>query len=332
MNPSAKRRLATALRRRRLAAGACCCLALGLCPRTGSTPATNAPPPETGAATDARPLASTPPAEASPAEPAEPDRAPSIAESVAELLQILQQRQMLPADADADARRKVLQAVVEAVDCSARVVSPEDGEASPQDAPDDAEALGKTTTVGGLFAYIQVLGVTAGAAADVSDFLGDVKYGHYEGLVVDLRDARGGNAEAAHNVAPVVAKTKLPVVVLVNGETQGPAEVLAALLRQNCDATTIGQPTRGRPFAWRPTPLKCGDVLLLPPVDGKTTGADRRPARIRPDLTVEQPKSGKDAQDKAASEAPDDPTTRDLCLRKAVDLLTAIRALEQKHF
>jgi hypothetical protein len=51
------------------------------------------------------------------------------------------------------------------------------------------------------------------------------------GTILDLRFANGDDADAAKAAAELLAKTKLPLAILVNDETRGAAESLAADLR-----------------------------------------------------------------------------------------------------
>jgi hypothetical protein len=67
--------------------------------------------------------------------------------------------------------------------------------------------------------------------------------------------------EAPRTLASELATT--PLLLLVNGETRGSAEVLVGALRAQNRGIVIGGPTAGLPVAWRDVPLADGRVLRL---------------------------------------------------------------------
>jgi hypothetical protein len=104
------------------------------------------------------------------------------------------------------------------------------------------------------------------------------------GLVLDLRFAGGNDYEAAAAVADLftakervlldwgggVARSKaksdaisLPVAVLVNGQTSGAAEALAAVMRETGTALLLGGTTAGTATVAKEFPLKNGQRLLI---------------------------------------------------------------------
>lgn len=104
------------------------------------------------------------------------------------------------------------------------------------------------------------------------------------GIALDLRYAGGNNYPAAAAVADLFlskdvplldagtgmlhAKVKsdaiiTPVTVLVNRQTSGAAEALAAILRQTSVALVLGAPTAGQAMLAQEYPLKNGDVLRI---------------------------------------------------------------------
>lgn len=60
------------------------------------------------------------------------------------------------------------------------------------------------------------------------------------GIVLDLRFAVGGDAEAVKAVADLFAAKKLPLAILVNGGTRGAALTLATTLREARDGLVFG--------------------------------------------------------------------------------------------
>jgi len=128
-------------------------------------------------------------------------------------------------------------------------------------------------------------------------------------LVVDLRGAAGGSAETAYQVGGLFAAGELgalrdrsgdlrtfdggespvwqgKVVVLLDRGTQGPAEVLAAVLRQSADATLVGDRSFGHCGRQKWVELSTGDRLQI--TDAFYTGPDREPINhsLQPDLWV----------------------------------------------
>jgi Peptidase family S41 len=129
-----------------------------------------------------------------------------------------------------------------------------------------------------------------------------------KGVVVDLRFAQGADYPAAAAVAGLfLAKSlplfrlggetvsstdnknaiRLPVAVLVNGDTRGAAEVLAGVLRETRAALVLGAPTAGSAAVMREFPLKNGQRLQIAttPVqfpDGREFPSDG----LKPDIAV----------------------------------------------
>jgi len=63
------------------------------------------------------------------------------------------------------------------------------------------------------------------------------------GLVLDLRYADGANVEAARAAASLIEAKKLPLTILVNGNTRGEAVELTAMLRKAREGLVFGSPT-----------------------------------------------------------------------------------------
>jgi hypothetical protein len=64
------------------------------------------------------------------------------------------------------------------------------------------------------------------------------------GTVLDLRFADGGDLESTKAAADLFAAKKLPLAILVNGETSGAAVALAADLRDARDGLILGNPAK----------------------------------------------------------------------------------------
>lgn len=231
---------------------------------------------------------------------------------VAELLGILRQAQMLPAE-QAPMRRAVLRAILEHSGCRSALV-PSTAGADPLPA-----ALGAPRTVAGHYAYLRILRVGPGFAAELAAARQELDGGNYKGLILDVRAATGDEPAAAAAGIAAVDAVGFPMAVLVNADTRGAAEVFADLSRQRCSAYIVGQPTGGYPVAWSPLTLVSGDVVRLPVV---TENAGKR-APIQPDIVVTA-----DLSAPGPGQSDPEPAT-DLALRRAVDLLTTMQAFRR---
>ena len=130
-------------------------------------------------------------------------------------------------------------------------------------------------------------------------------------LLIDLRGLAGGSSEAAYSIAGLFARGELgrlqgaegaevhfqglqalpwsgDTVVLVNAGTQGPAEILAAVLRQRSEAQLVGQRSFGLAGHQRLVPLSDGSGVLL--TDAYYTGPDGEPisSSLVPDVVVSE--------------------------------------------
>jgi C-terminal processing protease CtpA/Prc len=131
----------------------------------------------------------------------------------------------------------------------------------------------------------------------------------FKGLVLDLRYSTGDDYLAAAAAAdqfvrkeqtllfwgtkPVQSKEKkdaitIPVAVLVNKQTAGAPEALAAIMRQTGAGLILGSVTAGRAMIAQEFPLKNGDRLRIAtsPIvmgDGSSVSAQG----LKPDITVE---------------------------------------------
>lgn len=166
-------------------------------------------------------------------------------------------------------------------------------------------------------AVLRVPSFYAGVAADARTAVETMHAGSPElpalteagKLVVDVRGAAGGSAEAAYRIADLFASGELgalrvrdndletfegsaeplwrgKIVVLVDRSTQGPAEILATVLRQSAGATLVGDRSFGYCGRQKWVTLSSGDQLLI--TDAFYTGPDREPIRssLQPDLWV----------------------------------------------
>ncbi|OGV66873.1 MAG: hypothetical protein A3K18_30520 [Lentisphaerae bacterium RIFOXYA12_64_32] len=255
-----------------------------------------------------------------------PQRAAPLAvqQSLAEVLDVLQNSHLLTGD-EAVLRRAVIQAVLDALDCNGAISPPLPDGSVPSSTPEPA--VGRTGTLEGKYGYVLILTLNSQLVQEMEGLIGEINSGHYEGLIVDLRYAGGDATDSATQATSTLHETKLPVVMLINRSTVGAAEILARQAREVCGALVVGQPTRGLPYARRRTVLRSGDVVLLPDMPAVDGGR----APLLPDLMVEDDL----ARETLLSPRPQSgqlPMKQDPCLRKAVDLLSTIRALQGRHF
>jgi hypothetical protein len=80
------------------------------------------------------------------------------------------------------------------------------------------------------------------------------------------------------------------IVVLVDADTAGGAEALAATLKRNDKALTIGQSTAGRAVEYSDQPLPSGKILRVASAEAVLPdGQPLFPSGVKPDLPVEMP-------------------------------------------
>jgi len=146
------------------------------------------------------------------------------------------------------------------------------------------------------------------------------------GVIVDLRDADGGQYDMAASVAEAVRFAQpSPVMVLVSGRTKGAGELLAAVLRRDSGAVLLGTETAGSIF-----PVKrvyVNDVAwFLPTPPPEYAGIS--PYALKPDLEKQSDaKLSFDELKESPNKLDGDPL-----LRLAADLLTmraAVKPVEE---
>jgi carboxyl-terminal processing protease len=219
--------------------------------------------------------------------------------------------------------------------------------------------------------YLRVAGIFPGAGAEIAGVLERWQGATVSGAILDLRGVAGTAEEEIPAVAarfapmgrmlytvsdrkgrelatvpaPPAPKASLPLMVLVDEETTGAAELLAAVLGGSVKgAMIIGRPTAGDPLLREPRPLSTGRHALLATrqvqtADGAVYAGN---AGLQPDVlitdaalneTVYEPempvlRKGKtltdeEKEDKALRER----TRNDTYLRRATDVLLGLRAL-----
>lgn len=159
------------------------------------------------------------------------------------------------------------------------------------------------------FAYVRLERVDAGAAEPLVKGLSVLSGTNaLQGGILDLRFSRGTDYQAALTSASLWVAGKRPLldwgagvkesegvnplgripwVVLVNGQTSGAPEAVAAALRQTETALLVGSRTAGQAAVAREFPLKSGGRLLIASQPVSTGDGKAIPASgLTPDILV----------------------------------------------
>jgi carboxyl-terminal processing protease len=165
--------------------------------------------------------------------------------------------------------------------------------------------------------FLSVPDFSSGVASEVETRLKMLKAsGMSDGLLVDLRGNATGRLEEASRVADLMLPkgveivtvkgrdgsslthasmsepllSEMPLVLLMDGGTSGPAEVLSAALRDNVAATLVGERTNGRGSEQSQFSVAGGAVLVMTtevyvspkgePIQGETV----RQSGLKPDV------------------------------------------------
>ena len=157
--------------------------------------------------------------------------------------------------------------------------------------------------------YLRVANVDAGLATRISDAYRQLlETNHLKGLVLDLRFAEGDDYAEAGRVAALFVNQEqplldwgagqaratagtnaftLPLAVLVNGETRGAAEALAAALQTAHAGLAIGSATAGQARVFQEFTLSTGQRLRIAVAEVKVgDGKPMPPAGLTPDIVV----------------------------------------------
>jgi carboxyl-terminal processing protease len=129
-------------------------------------------------------------------------------------------------------------------------------------------------------------------------------------------------------------KYTLPIVVLVNRGTAGPAELLAAALKENGRAEMIGERTYGVGSVQKIIPLDDGSALLLSVAKYYTPGGKAiQDNGLTPGVQVaesRQPREAVSDDDNPDAQAPppadDKQPHEDMILKKALDILRGLKS------
>src|SRR5271167_1034526 len=202
-------------------------------------------------------------------------------------------------------------------------------------------------------AVIQVDAFTKGKSQEVANKIKAVQKSGAKKLILDLRNcAQGDEAEGiatanlflnhgtitylqgqkypreAFNADPSKAITNLPVVVLVNKGTAGPAEIVAAALLENARGDVVGYKTFGDGSIQKTMELPDGSALILSVAKYYTpTGKAIQDTAVTPNVLVADTEEDGPVPDEDENAAPPDDTKKvqppqpDQQMQKAIEVL-----------
>lgn len=177
--------------------------------------------------------------------------------------------------------------------------------------PEDTEntPLAKAEVYQNQFLYLRVHKVDSTLTQSIREnFLASHENRSLAGLIMDLRYAGGEDYEAIRSIASLFATkaqpilswgetsleitepqtlTSLPLTVLINPQTQGAAEALAAVLRHIQAALLIGSPSAGKAMVHQTLPLSTGHELRIAAHAVQLPNDQTLPSDgVKPDITV----------------------------------------------
>ena len=181
---------------------------------------------------------------------------------------------------------------------------------NPATAQTNLPLVSKAAIFDGEIAYLRVARVGQGLAAAVQEaYQRLLATNKLSGLVLDLRYTDGHDYASAAATAELftrkeqplmnwgngMVKSKdksdaiiVPVAVLVNGETAGGAEALAAVLREAGAGLILGSRTAGQAMIAEEFPLKNGDRLRVATAPVTLGNGAPLPAQgVKPDISVD---------------------------------------------
>jgi carboxyl-terminal processing protease len=202
-------------------------------------------------------------------------------------------------------------------------------------------------------AEIQVDGFTKGKSQEIANKIKAVQKAGAKKLILNLRNsAEGEESEGiatanlflnhgtitylqgqkypreAFNADPAKAITNLPVVVLVNKGTAGPAEIVAAAILENARGDVVGDKTFGDGSVQKTMELPDGSALILSIAKYYTpTGKAIQDTAITPNVLVADTEDDGPVPDEDENATPSDETKKpapvqpDQQLQKAIEVL-----------
>jgi hypothetical protein len=157
--------------------------------------------------------------------------------------------------------------------------------------PPGGMALSKSAVLENDVVYLRVGRVTGNLATELTAaYRALTTSNKVAGIVLDLRFVVGDDSASAQAAANLFASKKIaagPLVVLVNAETRGAAEMLAAALRHAGAGLIIGNPTAGEAATFKEFPLRNGERLRIAMTPVKSGNGPAVPSGgLQPDIAV----------------------------------------------
>lgn len=194
-------------------------------------------------------------------------------------------------------------------------VVPQDFELHPAEVP--TPTVDKAFPLKPGFAYVHLTGFDIKTPQEVSDALQRLGGANLKGVLLDMRDNRGGVVDAAVDMASLFLKPDVlvltqrgrsmpeksyrtqalptrfdfPLVVLVNGSTASAAEVFVAALQEHDRALIVGEPTYGKGVVESVAALSANTGLALTTAQ-YFTPSGRSIQRPIPGTALETPEKG----------------------------------------
>jgi len=213
-------------------------------------------------------------------------------------------RAHLPGATEADLNRASLEGLLDSLRGKVRLL----GASNDAIAQASAPAIARVRTFDGRIGYVRVNHVNARLPEALHRQYDQLRAtNELIGLVLDLRFADGDDYAAVAATADLFATSdkplldwgkgmvkaaenavapNLPLTVLINGETTGAAEALAAVLREAGPAVILGATSRGAAMTTEEFPLKNGQRLRIATMPVKLGNGTALTHGIPPDLEV----------------------------------------------
>lgn len=210
-------------------------------------------------------------------------------------------------------------------------------------------ALAKASVLESNVVYLRVSRVAVGLAEEmVATNLALTATNKSIGTILDLRFADGDDAAPVKPVVELITAKKLPLAILVNGQTRGAAAALATALREARAGLVFGSEAAGlKPdiavvvgageekiyFADAYAVLTNGVTLTATNLAGRDTNRPQ-PRISEADLVRARREGAADPEDqaeRAAVAVAEPPVVRDPVLARALDLLKGLAVVRAKR-
>jgi hypothetical protein len=214
-------------------------------------------------------------------------------------------RTNLPEVTEAELNQALVQGLIARFQPTVELVSRDGTPAPPPEGPWVLMGALHEDTVG----YLRVGGVGPGLPEELSARWTQLRStNQIDALILDLRFAAGQDFAAAAHAADLFVRGEkpllawddtvirstgqggsfLPLAVLVNAETRGAAEAMAAALRETGTALIIGTRTAGQAYVYREFELE-GGTLRIASIAVETGTGESLKSGVRPDIETRVP-------------------------------------------